>query len=499
LQKRPDIASALQQNARADTETRLQRAIRSPNLTVGGGYKRNAIDNSFVVGVTLPLQIFNRNEGGILRADAEQKRSANVEAALQKQVQLDVQQAYNSVEINRQRVEYIRTQHLGKAEETSKVTLTSYNLGGATLIDYLDAQRTYRDALRIYMRSLQGSLSATGVVSEDPARVAHVRTLARGLIEKIFARLGDRLSAGDPLVEYDNIELGLGIGEYQGAQAELRRSLTDLEVKTKILERSREMLKVGAVAQTTHDLHEAEVKDAEAKVSGARAAESKIAEQIRRFGWTDQDLAKLPSEQAASGHTLSHSILKAPFSGVVTSLHAVPSEVVEQGSELLAITDMSSLWVLADVYERDLSEIRTGQAVRVRVPSYPRETFAGKITYVADVMDPKTRTTKVRCLVANGSGLLKLEMFATVEIPIGQTSPILAVPSSSIQQIDGRPVVFVRNSRAEFQKREVQTGIESQGYTEIRSGLKQGEPAVSRGSFILKTAFLRYLIGEGDE
>lgn len=154
LQTRPDIASVLQQKARADTETRLQRAIRSPNLTVGGGYKRNAVDNSFVVGVTLPLQIFNRNEGGILRADAEQRRSANVETALQKQIQLEVQQAYNAVEINRQRVEYIRTQHLGKAEETSKVTLTSYNLGGATLIDYLDAQRTYRDALRIYNQAL---------------------------------------------------------------------------------------------------------------------------------------------------------------------------------------------------------------------------------------------------------------------------------------------------------------------------------------------------------
>jgi membrane fusion protein, heavy metal efflux system len=349
------------------------------------------------------------------------------------------------------------------------------------------------------MRSLQGSLSATGVVSEDPARVAHIRTLARGLIEKIFARLGDRVSAGDRLVEYDNIELGLAIGEYRSAQAELRRSLTDLEVKTKILERSREMLRVGAVAQTTHDLREAEVKDAEAKVAGAQATVSKIAEQIRRFGLTEGDLAKLPSGQAASGHSVPHSTLKAPFAGVVTSLHAVGSEVVEQGTELLAITDLSSLWVLADVYENDLSRIRTGQAVRVRVPSYPRETFAGKIAYVADVIEPKTRTARVRCLVGNGSGLLKLEMFATVEIPVGQTSPILAVPSSSLQQMDGRPVVFVRTSPAEFQKREVQTGVESQGYTEIRSGLKQGEPVASRGSFVLKTAFLKHLIGEGNE
>ncbi len=349
------------------------------------------------------------------------------------------------------------------------------------------------------LRSLQESLSATGVVSEDPSRVAHVRTLARGLIEKIYARLGDRVSAGEPLVEYDNIELGLAIGEYQSAQAELRRSLTDLEVKARILDRSWEMLKVGAVAQTVHDLREAEVKDADAKVAGARATVSKISEQIRRFGWTDRDLANLSSEQPAPRHTVSHSILKAPFSGIITSEHAVGSEVVEQGTELMAITDMSSLWILADVYERDLSRIRTGQAVRVRVPSYPHQTFAGKITYVADVIEPKTRTVRVRCLVGNESGLLKLEMFATVEIPVGQTSPVLAVPSSSIQQIEGRPVVFVRNSQAEFQKREVDTGAESQGYTEIRSGLEQGEPIVTQGSFIVKTAFLKHLIGEEGE
>ena len=154
LQKRPDIAFALQERGRADTETRLQRAMRSPNVTVGGGYKRDGVDNSFVLGVTLPLTIFNRNQGGVIRADAERRRTANLETVLKKRVQLEVQQAYNAVEINRKRVEYIRTQHLKKAEDASKVTLASYNFGAATLIDYLDAQRTYRDALRIYNQAL---------------------------------------------------------------------------------------------------------------------------------------------------------------------------------------------------------------------------------------------------------------------------------------------------------------------------------------------------------
>ncbi len=340
--------------------------------------------------------------------------------------------------------------------------------------------------------SLQGILSATGVVSEDPGRVAHIRPLARGLIEKAYARLGDRVSAGDPLVEYDNIELGVAIGEFLGARAELERSLTDLEVKTKILERSRQMLREGAVAQTTFDLRQAEHKDAEAKAAAARATAERIEEQIHRYGWTDADLAKLPSKQ---GHSITHSILKAPFPGVITSFHVAGGEVVEPSTELLTITDLSSLWVLADVFEKDLAYVQPGKAVQVRVASYPGRVFEGRITHVADTIDPKTRTAKARCVVQNGSGLLKLEMFATIEIPVDLTHPVLAVPDSCIQQIEGKSVVFVRSSETEFRRREIQTGITSGGYTEIRSGLAAGEPVASKGSFVVKTAFLRNLIG----
>jgi cobalt-zinc-cadmium efflux system membrane fusion protein len=342
-------------------------------------------------------------------------------------------------------------------------------------------------------RSLQGVLSATGIVSEDPGRVAHIRPLARGLIEKAYARLGDRVSAGDPLVEYDNIELGLAIGEFLSAKAAEQQSLTDLEVKKKILERSREMLRAGALARTTYDIREAEFKDAEAKSSAARATSEKIEEQIHRYGWTDQDLANLPTKQ---GHSITHSILRAPFSGAITGFHVVVGEVVEPSTELLAITDMSTLWVLADVFEKDLAQIKPGKAVQVRVASYLGRVFEGRISYVTDVIDTKTRTAKARCLVKNSDGLLKLEMFATVEIPVDQTAPVLAIPDSSLQQIEGKSVVFVRTSETEFQKREVQTGITSGGFTEIRSGLKEGEAVASRGNFVVKTAFLRNLIGE---
>ncbi len=153
-ERRPDIASRLEEKKRANAETLLQRAIRYPNITVGGGYKRNLADNSIVFGVTIPLKIFNRNEGEIARAEAEQERAANLVAAVRKEIELEVQQAYNAAEVNRQRVEYIGTRYMKKAGEASRVTLASYNLGGATLLDYLDAQRAYRDTLRIYNQAL---------------------------------------------------------------------------------------------------------------------------------------------------------------------------------------------------------------------------------------------------------------------------------------------------------------------------------------------------------
>ncbi len=356
-----------------------------------------------------------------------------------------------------------------------------------------DVGITFEPAVR---RRLTEALSATGTVSEDPGRVAHIRPLARGVVEKTYVRLGDRVSVGDPLVEYDNIELGLAIGDFLSAEAELQQSLTDLEVKKKILERSRAMLREGAVAQTAHDIREAEYKDAEAKATGARATVAKITEQIHRFGWTDRDLANLPSKQGATNHSVSHTILRAPFPGVITSYHASIGETVEPSTELLAITDLSSLWVLADVFEKDLAHIRPGKAAQVSVPSYPGKVFPGKITHLADAVDPKTRTVKARCVVENSGGLLKLEMFATIGIPVEQANPVLAVPDAAVQQIEGKSYVFIRTAETDFQKREVQTGMASGGYTEIRSGLKDGETVVNRGSFVVKTVFLRHLIGE---
>ena len=154
LSNRPDLAAVRQEQQRADTETRLQRAIQSPNVTVGGGYKRDFGTNALVFGVTVPLPLSNRNQGGIARAEAEQRLAANQAAAATTAVRLDVQQAVNALEINRQRVDYIRREYLGNARESRDIVLASYRLGAADLIDFLDAQRAFRDTQRTFNRAL---------------------------------------------------------------------------------------------------------------------------------------------------------------------------------------------------------------------------------------------------------------------------------------------------------------------------------------------------------
>lgn len=344
------------------------------------------------------------------------------------------------------------------------------------------------------VRKVQDILSTTGTVQEDPGRVAHIRPLAGGLIREVYVQLGDRVSAGDPLLAYDNIELGLALGEYTAAHSELRRALADIEVKEKILERSREMLRAGAVSRTAFDLREAELQDARARAEGARALVARISGQIRRFGWTDRQIADLESGRGMSLPAVSHSVLEAPIPGAVTAFHASIGEAVDPSTELLTITDLSSLWVLADVFEKDLAHVLPGKPVRVRVAAYPGRTFGGTIAYIDDILDPQTRTVKVRCRVPNRDGLLKVQMFADIGIPVDRMNSVLAVEDDALQQIDGAPVVFVGVTETEFERRPVRTGIASGGFTEIVAGLAAGERVVTRGSFVVKTAFLKDLI-----
>lgn len=154
IANRQDLLATIREAGRSETETRLQRALRTPNITLGGGYSHLGGLNTLAFGVTVPLPLFSRNQGGVARAEAERRLAANWLAATEVAVQLDVQQAVNAVDVNRTRVQYIEREVLKNARESRDIVLASYRLGATDLIDFLDAQRAFRDTLRTFNRAL---------------------------------------------------------------------------------------------------------------------------------------------------------------------------------------------------------------------------------------------------------------------------------------------------------------------------------------------------------
>ncbi len=154
IAQRPDVTAARLAAQQADTATRLQRALRTPSPTIGGGYRHADGQASAIVAVTMPLPLFNRNQGEVIRAQAEQQRVQYEAVVVERAATLEIQQALNAVEINRERVAYIERECLTSARESRDVVLASYRLGAANLIDFLDAQRAFRDTLHTYNQAL---------------------------------------------------------------------------------------------------------------------------------------------------------------------------------------------------------------------------------------------------------------------------------------------------------------------------------------------------------
>ena len=246
------------------------------------------------------------------------------------------------------------------------------------------------------------------------------------------------------------------------------------------------------VARTEHDVVEAEFRSAQAQVDSARALVAKFEEQLHRFGLTEEDLNRLTQGEDPDYHrTVSRATLRTPSSGIVTAYDVGHGEVIDPSSELLTVTDISVVWVLAGVSERDLSAVRLGKAVSIHVSTYPGESFRGRIVHTGDMVEQESRTARVRCVVRNPDGRLKLGMFATIDIPSGRTYDMLAVPSEAIQKIQERPVVFVRRSGTVFEQRQVETRLSSDGWVELLSGVSAGDAVIAAGSALAKAEALR--------
>jgi cobalt-zinc-cadmium efflux system membrane fusion protein len=328
-------------------------------------------------------------------------------------------------------------------------------------------------------------LRVTGTVQLIDSKVGIVAPLARGRVVEVRAKVGDRVEAGQTLAIFDNIEAGELIAQQQSARADLERLKAQLIPATRQAERSRRLADIGAGAEKDYESSRAEKEEIDANIRSQQAVIDGIYQRLRRLGVSDD-----------TAHGAYLTALKAPFDGVVTKAQASPGDFIDEGKAVFNVADLSRVWVQAEVYEKDLGRIRVGQNASITVDTYPNESFEGKVTYLSDVLDPQTRTARVRCEVANHELRLKTDMFANVELPTKFSKQAIAVPVSALQQVEGKNVVFIRRSATQFEKREVERGVTVNNLTEIVSGLKPGEPVVTQGAFHLKSILAG---GEMDE
>ena len=337
------------------------------------------------------------------------------------------------------------------------------------------------------VKQLTRYLTVTGTVQPIDSKVAQISPLAQGRILEVHAKVGDRVDAGQTLAIFDNIEAGELLTQEISARADLERMKAQLIPAISQAERSRRLADIGAGSEKDYESSKAEQQEIEASIRSQQAVIDGIHQKLRRFG--------VPDNKKASG-TLT--ALKAPFSGVVIKAQASPGDVVDAGRPVFAIANLSHVWVQAEVYEKDLASVHVGQNAFITVDTYPNRSFEGRVAYISDVIEPQTRTARVRCDVANPGLLLKTDMFASVKLPTKFSKRAIAVPTSALQEVGGKNVVFIRRTPTQFEAREVEKGATVGDLTEIVSGLSAGDPVVTQGAFHLKSILAVGSMGDND-
>lgn len=317
-------------------------------------------------------------------------------------------------------------------------------------------------------------IALTGEIRFDERRVGHISSQVEGIVKKVHVALGDQVKKGQPLIEIESIVVGEGQASYLEAQGMLT-------LVRRNFERVSELRKENISSEKEFLQAKQELEVAEIRAMGALS-------KLNRLG--------------TGGTVGGRVVLRAPIDGTVLVMHAVSGEVARTNESLLTVGDNTAVWVWADLYERDIAEVKKGQAVQklvasISVKAYPGEEFPGAVDLVSPAMDQASRTVKVRVEVKNTDGRLLAGMFAAVKLFLPGTDETLAVPRHSVLEDEGRFFVFVHYQGEYYVRRLVVPGRTWDGWVEIKKGLEPSQTVVAEGAFLMKSDVLRSKMGAG--
>jgi Cu(I)/Ag(I) efflux system membrane fusion protein len=321
--------------------------------------------------------------------------------------------------------------------------------GGANLIR-VSTEKVQKLGVRTEaaeLRRLGQGVRASGRVEPDERRVATISPKFEGYVERLLVNAtGEHVAKGQPLFEVYSPEL----------------------VSTQ-----REFVIATRGLQTMKDGGEA--------LEGMKGLADASLARLRNWDLPADEIDAL----TRTGEVRRTVLLRSPVAGVVTEKKALQGMRFMPGDALYQVTDLSRVWVVADVFEQDIGRVRNGAKASVRLTAYPTRSFEGRITYVYPTLTAETRTVPVRVELANPGQLLKPAMFARVEIDVDNGAPMLAVPESAVIDTGTRRIVLVQRGEGRFESREVKLGARSEDYAEVLEGVKAGEQVVVAANFLI--------------
>lgn len=317
--------------------------------------------------------------------------------------------------------------------------------------------------------------STTGVVQANAYRTAPVVSIVGGILRRVTAELGQSVSRGQTMAVVFSDDFAM-------AQSRYLNALSELDEHHKHHRRTVRLVEIGAVSR--EELEQATTK--------LETAESEVASQRQRLmllGLSSGRIAQLKTSAQLSSEVS----LPAPVSGTVISRSANPGEVIPAEKEILRIADLSSVWVIAQVYEKDLGKVVVGSFGSVSSDTYPGRIFRGRVSYIDPTLDPATRTAQARIEVANPGQALKIGMFINVTFAaLGGPESTSVIPKSAVQNINNQEVVFVETASPNtYAMRPVKLGAEVNGQYPVLEGLTVGDRIVTDGSFLLRAEWLK--------
>lgn len=338
-------------------------------------------------------------------------------------------------------------------------------------------------------KTLPELVHATARLTADENHTWRVGAVAEGRIEHVQANPGDVVKKGQLLAQMHSHDIHESRALYKRAKADLARAEGTAKYQEGVRDRAKRLLdlRAGSVAQ---------LEQAETAFKNSQTDVRNAGFEVDRTEAHLTEVLGIPAEETdiprgPDGADNDFIPVKAPADGVVLARNVTLGTVVTPSNDLFVLTDLSTLWAIAEVNEEFLGTLRIGMPVNVSVQAYPGQPFQGRISKVGEELDPNTRTIKVRIDLSNPKGRLKPEMYADAEIQVGRGGPALTLPSEAVQDLRGESVVFVRVAADRFEVRPVRTGKTMNGAIEITAGLRTGDEVVTHSAFILKSEFLK--------